>query len=280
MRIRNGVRVLSLTALLWGVAALADAVAIVVAPTAVYLTDRNPSGVVSLYNPTSEPEEVSVEAVFGYPTTDAEGRVLLHLDPTGDDPRSAAGWIQALPRRLVVPPGERRVVRLLARPPEGTPDGEYWTRLILTSRGQSLPVGTPGDSAAVQVGLALEVRTIIAVTYRQGAVETALSVGRFDPQIVGDSLVLHPELIRDGNGAYIGRMEVRLATPDGRELREWEEQVAVYRTYDRRYAYDVSDIEPGTYQVLLRLTTDRDDVPAPHRLRTPPLGMAAEVVRP
>lgn len=280
MRIRRAFRVLALTLLLWGTAVLTEAVAIVVAPTAVYLTDRSPASAVTLFNPSNVPEEVSVDVLFGYPTTSDDGNLYLHLDSTSTDARSAAEWIQALPRRLVVPPGERRVVRLLARHPAGTPDGEYWARLLLTSRGQSIPVGDMADSSAVQVGLALEVRTIIAVTYRKGVVETSLSVGEFAPEIVGDSLILRPELQRGGVGAYIGRMEVRLATLDGQELRRWEEQVAVYRTYHRRYAYDVADVEPGTYQVLLRFTTDREDIAPAHRLQTPPMAVAAEVVRP
>ncbi|MEX2466275.1 MAG: hypothetical protein WD995_05160 [Gemmatimonadota bacterium] len=277
---RNRLRTLALTAALWFGVLLSEAVAIVVAPTAVYLADDNPSAAVSLYNPSNDPEEVTVEAVFGYPTTDEAGNIYLHIDPEGADTRSAAGWIQALPRRLVVPPGERRVVRLLARPPAGTPDGEYWTRLVLTSRGQRVPVAGTPDTAGVQVGLELEVRTIIAVTYRKGAVTTSLSVEDFTPRIEGDTLVVHPELVRGGNGAFIGRMDVILLDQEGSEIRRWTEQVAVYRTYHRRYAYDVSGLESGSYRVVLRLSTERDDVPAASRLPAAPVELAAEVVRP
>jgi P pilus assembly chaperone PapD len=268
-----------LTAFLWLGGLVAEAVAIVVAPTAVHLSDRSPSAAITLYNPSTNPEEVSVETVFGYPTTGEEGGVLLHLDPESTDPRSAAGWIQALPRRLVVPPGQRRVVRLLARPPAGTPDGEYWTRLVLTSRGQSIPVSGTPDTAQVQVGLDLEVRTIIALTYRKGAVTTSLRVDDFAPEIRGDTLVLRPDLVRGGEGAYIGRLEVLVLDGDGVEVGNWSEQVAVYRAYRRRLTYDVSDLAPGVYRVVLRLSTDRDDVPVEARLQTTPLELTAEVVK-
>lgn len=273
-------RILGLTALLWGGALVSEVVAIVVAPTAVYLDDASPSAAITLYNPSTRAEEVSVEAVFGYPTTDSLGNVLLHLDAEADDPRSAAGWIQALPRRLVVPPGERRVVRLLARPPASVEGGEYWTRLVLTSRGQSLPVVGAPDSGRVQVGLDLEVRTIIAVTYRKGEVGTGIDVARFEPEIRGDTLIVHPRLTRLGEGAYIGRLDLRLVDPEGQELRSWAEQVAVYREYGRRWAYDVSDLPAGSYRLELRLGTDRDDIAEDDRLETVPVEMSAEVVRP
>jgi P pilus assembly chaperone PapD len=279
MRPASLLRALSLTVALSLGVLLAEAVAIVVAPTAVYITDREPSAAITLYNPSNDPEEVTVETLFGYPTTDADGRLYLHVDSAGDDPRSAARWIQALPRRVVVPPGERRVVRLLARPPAGAPDGEYWSRLVFTSRAQRLPLAG-ADTAQVSVGLNMQVRTIISVTYRKGEVGTSVSVEEFQPEIQGDTLFMRPALIRGGAGAFIGRMDVRLLDADGSEAAAWSEQVAVYRDYSRRYAYDVSGLPAGTYRIVLRLTTERDDIPAADRLVADPVEVTAEVVRP
>lgn len=259
---------------------VSDLPAVVVAPTAVYLTDAQPSAAINLYNPSSVPEEVEVGAFFGYPATDADGNIYLEMGAGDADVRSAAGWVQALPRRLVVPPGERRVVRVLARPPAGTPDGEYWARVVLTSRGQTLPMSGIADSARVQVGLNLEVRTIIALTYRQGPIETGVSIERFAPQIVGDSLVVRPGFDRTAEGAFIGRVRVALEGPDGEPVRSWEEQIAVYGPYDRRYAFDVSDLPAGSYRAVLRLDTAREDVPEGHRLRFEPVEYVAEVSRP
>ena len=252
--------------------------AIVVAPTALYLTDGRPASAVTLYNPSDVPEEVTVEARFGYPTTDAEGRVRLELADSVDDPRSSADWIQALPRRLVVPPGERRVVRVLARPPADLPDGEYWTRLVLTSRGQRLPVAS-GDSGNLRVGLDLAIRTIIAVTYRKGEVRTGVAVDDFEPRVEGDSLVVRPNLTRREEGAFVGRLDFSLVDAEGEIVREWVEQVAVYRTYHRRYAYDVSSVGPGRYELRLRLGTDREDIQAADRLPATPVDVSARVLR-
>ncbi|MEJ2539878.1 MAG: hypothetical protein P8188_07915 [Gemmatimonadota bacterium] len=278
MKLRSLARSLSWTTLLLALGLVTEAVAIVVAPTAIYLDDADPAAVIQLYNPSSRPEEVSVEALFGFPTTDEEGRLRLDL-VEGDDPRSAAEWVRVLPRRLVVPPGERRAVRLLAQPPAGLADGEYWTRLVFTSRGQEIPVGG-ADAEGVQVGLGLEVRTIIALTYRKGAVSTGLEVRGFDPHIQGDSLVVRPELLRRENGAFIGLMELSLLDADSIPVRQWNEQVAVYRTYHRRFAYDVHGLPRGEYRLVARLGTEREDVDPKDRLVTPAVELVAPVVLP
>lgn len=277
MKLRSATSILAWTMLLLAGGLTTEAVAIVVAPTAIYLTADDRASVIQLYNPSSTAEEISVEAVFGYPATDEAGRIGLRMsqDP---DPRSAAEWIQVLPRRLVVPPGERRAVRLLARPPAELRDGEYWTRLIFTSRGQRVPVGG-GDTTGVQVGLGLEVRTVIALTYRKGQVDTGIRVREFAPRIEGDSLLMRPEFLRAGEGAYIGRMELTLIDSAGLHVRSWEEQLAVYRDYHRHYAYDVGDVPEGEYRLLLHVDTDREDIPEGDRLPTDPVELSVELTR-
>jgi hypothetical protein len=258
-----------------------EAVAIVVAPTAVYMNHRSPSASVTLFNPGTVPEEVSVEAVFGYPATDEEGNMYLFVseDPASDA-RSAAPWIQAFPRRVVVAPGARQIIRIVGRPPADLPDGEYWSRLVFTSRGQRVPVGGAVDTTEVRVGLDLEVRTIIASAYRKGEVQTGVRVEGLEPVIHGDSLVIRPRLIRDGNAAYIGRLEARLDDRDGRTAAQWQAQVAVYRELERRLAWDVSHLPAGQYTLRLRLSTDRDDIPREHRLQADPVELVREVVKP
>lgn len=279
MKSTTFIRALAFTGLLLAVGVVGEVLAIVVAPTAVYLTDRRPAAAVTLYNPSEQPEEVEVGAIFGYPVTTDSGTVELFTGSDTDDPRSAAGWIQALPRRLVVPPGERRIVRLLGRPPADAPDGEYWARLVFNARGQQLPVGGVADSTDISVGVNLQVRTIIATSFRKGPVRTGIAVEDFDPRIEGDSLVVWPTLVRQGNAAFIGRLQAQLVGSAGAVTRAWEGQVAVYEDYARRWAWDVSDLPAGDYTFQMRLSTERDDIPPAHRLPSPPVVRTAQVQR-
>lgn len=270
-------RITLLTLLVGGALLVAEAGSIVVAPTAVYIDHGTRASAVVLFNPGTEPQEITIEAVFGFPTTDESGALFLHMDEEKDHPRSAAAWLRAFPRQLVLGPGERRTVRLLGEPPEDLADGEYWARLVFTSRGMSIPMNANPGAPGVAVGLDLEVRTVIAATYRKGPVSTGLTVHGFAPTHEEESIRFRSRLERGGSAAWIGRLELELAAPEGQVVRRWEEQIAVYEHYDRAFAFPTEGVPPGRYQLRARFSTERDDVPEPFRLTTPEQRLTAEV---
>lgn len=239
--------------------AAALAQAIVVAPHHVFIDHRTRSGVLYLYNPGDRPEEVSVALVFGYPASDSAGNVSVRLieSPPPEEP-SAAGWMRAFPRRTVVAPGQRQAVRLLAQPPAGLPDGEYWTRVIVSSRPAEAPV-TPLDTG-VRVGLTLEVRTVVPVTYRKGSVNTGVEVTGIETAAEGDSLGVRVGMRRLGSAAYLGTLRLALRDSLGAVRVESEQHVAVYHELIRRAALPVGDLPAGTYHLHLRIDTRRSDL--------------------
>src|SRR5207248_11156037 len=178
------------------------------ASRAVLIGARARRGSVLLSNPRSAPVVASISLLFGYPVTDSLGRVALRtIDQPDSTMRSAAGWIQAFPRRLTVRPLERQTIRLLASPPPGLPAGEYWARLVIAARGGRAPGTGVTDTAAVKVGLTLEVRTIIGVYYRQGAVRTGVAMSNLRTALAGDSLVVRSRLVQQGNAPRMGTVQ-------------------------------------------------------------------------
>jgi hypothetical protein len=197
-------------------AAALAAQGVMVAPHAVYIDHRARSGSVLLYNPGTEPVEVSISTLFGYPTTDSSGAIVLKTIEAPDSTvPSALAWIQAFPRRLTVGPRERQTVRLLARPPVGLSDGEYWVRLVIAAQAGRIPISGVADTSAIQVGLTLEVRTIIGVNYRKGPVATGVAVSQLRAQVVGDSLITRARLDRRGNAAFVGMIRQTLVDSTG-----------------------------------------------------------------
>src|SRR5213593_2310243 len=82
---------------------------VMVAPHAVFIDHRLRSGSVLLYNPGTQPVEVTISTIFGYPTTDSSGNIRLYTAENPDSTLpSALAWIQAFPRRLTVAPRERQ----------------------------------------------------------------------------------------------------------------------------------------------------------------------------
>jgi P pilus assembly chaperone PapD len=234
---------------------------VMIAPHAVFIARGARSGSVTLMNPDTAPVEVSVEVFYGYTATDSAGQLMLRTveHPDSTQP-SAAAWLQAFPRRLTIAPREQQVVRLLATPPAGLPDGEYWARLAFTAKAGQLPVEGVTDTANVKVGLTLQVRTVIGVHYRAGVVRTGLSLSGLRAERHGDSVVVHARLERAGNAAYLGTVHGTVVGPGGRSVGEFRVPVTVFFANEPRWAVAIGSVPAARYLLRLEVTTDRDDL--------------------
>jgi P pilus assembly chaperone PapD len=247
---------------------VAAAQGVVVAPHAVVIDHRTRSGSLSLYNPSDQPAEVSLSTFFGYPVTDSAGNFDLRTveRPEASMP-SAAGWLEAFPKRMVLQPKERQTVRLLARPPAGLPDGEYWARLVVAAKAGTVPVTGADDTSGITVGLNLEVRTVLPLQYRKGAVATSLRASALAAGVEGDSLAIRLHLVRQGTAAFIGTVRGALADSAGRTVATFSSPVAVYYEVDPRFtaALPGGRLAPGRYRLSVEVTTEREDL-APETL--------------
>jgi hypothetical protein len=247
---------------------LADA--ILVAPHALFISHDEPTGDVYLLNQGEVAEEVTVELAYGYPATDSLGNITIRfVDELGPDDRAATPWLRAFPRRARVEPGQRQRVRVQATPPADLPDGEYWSRLIVTSRPVEEPVAVV--DTAVQAGVTLELRTITSVTYRKGEVTTGVRLEDFRASQVGDSLEIWVEAVREGNAAFLGTLELGLGPIQGETLTAWRNPIAVYMDQQRRFTLPLQDIAPGDYQLRLAISTARQDIDARFILPAEPI---------
>jgi hypothetical protein len=241
--------------------AILQAQGVLVAPHGIFIDHRTRTASFELYNPNAQPAEVSISTVFGYPVTDSVGNLTLRTTEAPDSSQpSAAGWIEAYPRRLILRPMERQRVRLLARPPVGLPDGEYWTRLVVAAKGGRIPVAGVADTTAIQIGLTLEMRTIIAVFYRKGPVRTGVTLSDVRAEMVRDSLIVRARLTRQGNAAFIGTLRGRLLDPDGRPVATFASQLGVYYGLEPRFAAAVRSLPPARYTLQLEVSSEREDL--------------------
>lgn len=248
-----------LTLLLVGWAVRAGAAA--VSPMAVYLDDRARTSSITLFNPGELAEEIEIGFAFGYPTSDAEGNVGVALveEPGADEP-NAVPWLRAFPRRLVLEPGQRQVVRIMVQPPAGLDDGEYWGRALIRSRGGQPPIEELRGDVAVQVNV--ETVVVAAVSYRHGRVDTGLEVVAAGARRDGGRVVGLIDLARMGNAAFLGRIVAEVIDGEGMVLGATEDVLAVYRTIRRRVEVPVPAGAEGPLRLRYRLDTDRDDLPA------------------
>ena len=242
-------------------AASLQAQGVMVAPHAVYIDHRVRSGSVLLYNPGTDPVEVTISTLFGYPTTDSTGAIVLRTVEAPDSTLpSALAWIQAFPRRLTVAPLERQTIRLLARPPAGLPDGEYWVRLMIAAKAGQVPIVGVSDTTAIQVGLTLEVRTIIGIAYRKGPVTTRVVLSNVRAQLLGDTLVTWSRLVRQGNAAFVGTVRGTLVDSTGATRASFATPLGVYITMEPRIASVIGKLPRGRYWLRYEVVAEREDL--------------------
>lgn len=270
-------RLLPLLGLVAGAVRVAGAQGIVVAPHAVYVDHRTRSTSITLYNPGADPVEASISFLYGYPVTDSAGHLtLFEPDSVSAEMPAASRWIDAFPKRVSVPPLARQTVRLLARPPAGLPDGEYWARVVITAKGGSLPV-TGADTSAIRIGLSLEVRTIIPLIYRKGALRTSLSVASIRTARRGDSLEVRPHLRREGTAAYTGTARGTLVSANGKAVATFSEPIAVYYDAEPAFTLPIQTLPAGNYRLRLEFASERPDIAPELLLRAPPIRDSVEV---
>ncbi|HXM38483.1 MAG TPA: hypothetical protein VN908_07465 [Gemmatimonadales bacterium] len=258
-----------------------DAQGVMVAPHAVYIDHRVRSGSVLLYNPGTEPVEVTISTFFGYPVTDSTGTIMLRTVEAPDSTQpSALAWVQAFPRRLTVAPLERQTVRLLGRPPAALADGEYWLRLVIAAKGGQVPVTGIPDSSGIQVGLTLEVRTVIGVAYRKGAVSTGVALSNVRAQLKGDTLFTWGRLERRGNAAFVGVVRGTLVDSTRAVRASFTSPLGVYFTMEPRIAVVVGRLPRGRYWLRYEVAAEREDLDPAVVLKAPTVRDSVQLVVP
>jgi fimbrial chaperone protein len=272
---RSTLRSVVMAALL-SLCAAGQAAAVAVSPNALYIDHRTRSGTLTLFNPGSLPEEITLSFAYGYPRSDAEGRITVPLDsvaPAGEP--SVLPWVRAFPRRLRLEPGQRQVVRILVSPPAGLAPGEYWGRIRIHSTGGQPPIEQTVDgNVRTSVSVAMEI--VAPVNYRNGDVRTGVRVRQKAVRATPEGAELTLDLEREGNAAFIGRVRAQLVAPDGRVVAEAEDGVAVYRDLRKVLLVPLPEARPlRGYRVSFTLDTERPDLPPESVLSAPPVDDSA-----
>ena len=148
---------------------------VIISPYILYTDTKNKFGAFTVQNESNEIYEIDISFIFGYPVTDSVGNPTMnYIDQPDSSMPSIVGWIKAFPRKFVLNPGQKQIVRMTVKPPVGTEPGTYWSRIITSASPQSVPIDTLKDGVRAQIKFVLN--QITTFLYRVEPTTTGIEI--------------------------------------------------------------------------------------------------------
>lgn len=153
---------------------------------------------------------------------------------------SAKRMLRFVPKRFTLKPGERQIVRVMARRPQDLPDGDYHSHLLF----REVPLGQKSkadiEAERSEQKVQFEIRALygiaVPVIVQKGAISSDIDLGNayYVPASDGAPAHLAVELERSGNAEGAGRLYVEYVPGEGGEPVEvtpslW---IPIYREVD------------------------------------------------
>lgn len=239
-------------------------------PTEVFVAPPNRSAPITVTNPTDSLLEVWVTFGYGYPVKYDSGKVVMYLpDSVYPGEPSAAGWLRAIPQRFSLRPQESQVVRLYGVPPPGTPTGEYWARVVVSSKPRTGPVIR--NQQQTRVTMDIVTQTSVPFHFRNGLVSSSIAIRQAGAYIDDGFLRLQLKLQRLGNASFWGRINYKLLNASGKLLRTKDFRLVVYKDMDYMALDTLPSVYAGPYTVELLFDGNHPSLGAQYRLNSEPI---------
>jgi P pilus assembly chaperone PapD len=235
-----------------------------VSPQAVIMSDRAPSGALTVLNPNDEPIMVSLSLRYGWVETDpTTGRTVVRLtDDSLSAGNSAVPIVRFAPPRFRLAAGAAQVVRFVAVPAASVIEGEYWARVLVSAKaaGEVFPSALTGVTATGKVNI--EVQTVLPLFFRKGRVQTGLRADIGNAKWHGDTLTVRPTFTRLGTGVALGALRLEALDDRDRVLASSNRQLAVYHALSPSFDLPVAPEDaPRVASIRLTVTSQRPDLP-------------------
>lgn len=251
---------------------------VAIAPSTVFIDDRSNIGTIYISNRTDDTQEVSISFVFGYPTSDEFGNmVMTYDDPESYELYALDEWIRAFPRSFVLAPRQQQAVRFQVRPQPEKDDGVYWTRVKILANPQASEIDVTASEEEIATRVTFRFEQIIAAFYKKGNTTTGVLIHNIDVLYEDERLILMPHLERTGNAPFIGSMFAKIYDAEGTLVAERQRTTTAYFKETRRLDIDVAGLEPGNYRVELTFETRRGDISPTDLVQAPPITEVVEV---
>lgn len=251
-----------------------------IAPIFVFMDDRNRFGSFVVLNGSSQNQEISVDFIFGYSSTDSLGNgLMVYDDPEVFAKYSVTDWVRAFPRTFVLEPGQRQTIRINARPPTEIADGMYWTRIRTTSNPQ-IPSVDDLAVEGVRTQITFRFEQVTALFYKKGNLTTGLNLSNIRAERNENQVAALVDINRTGNAPFFGSAHITIRNSDNRVVAESSFPVSIYFDGTRRFSIPVDGLQSGTYTIDTRFESQRNDMPSQDIVQMTPVTQSAIVLIP
>ncbi len=251
---------------------------VIISPYIVYTDASNRYGSMIVQNESTDIYEISISFVFGYPVSDSLGTVSMKYinEPSADMP-SIVDWIRAFPKKFVLTPKQRQIVRMSIRPPAGIEDGTYWARIVTSAVPQTTSIDTVNKGVTAKIKFVLN--QVTSIFYRTDNVQTGIKIN--DVKVLKDTnkIILRTSVERINNSPFIGDVAYALTDSLGNVVKEGKEYVAVYFDLVKNITFEFDKkIAPGKYKAEIKfISNEKEDIPESKLKPLPPITKTIEL---
>lgn len=204
---------------------------LLVAPTRLVLDGRKGAEII-LNNIGDQPAVYRVSVEFRRMTENGD---LVDVATPSDADKKAEDMIIYAPRKVALAPHEPQAIRIVARAPQGLPDGEYRVHMLFRAIPPATPVVQSGadQPKGVQFKLTPVYGVTIPVIVRLGNLQATAGIAdvHLDHDAAGPRIAL--DLVRQGTRSTYG--EVRVVKAGVKDPIADEKGVAVYTEVGKRH---------------------------------------------
>ena len=234
---------------------------VIISPYIVYIDPQDRFGSYIVQNESNEEYEISISFVFGFPVSDSTGQgSMRYIEDVPDSMPALNNWIRAFPRKFILPPKQRQIIRMTVRPPDTLKPGTYWTRIVTSAVPKAVDVGTDTTGISAKVNFVLN--QVTTALYRIEPAESGVEFTDFSIEKDTSSVSLFATLNRTGNTPFYGDVTMKFYTADSVLIDQKEEFVSLFYNAVKRFDILTDTLQTGKYWAELSIQhNEKEDIP-------------------
>lgn len=231
---------------------------VIISPYILYTDTKNKFGTFIVQNESDQIYEIGISFIFGYPVTDSLGNATMKYYEQADSSLpSMVDWIKAFPRKFILDPKQRQVIRMTVKPPSDVPAGTYWSRIVTSATPQSPPIDTLSGGVRAQIKFVLN--QITTFLYRVDPTTTGIEVKDLFTEIDSSNVNIYAYLVRTGNSPFFGDITATVRNSNSEVVAEEEQGLNNYFELVKKFQFPLEKFTSGDYRIELTVISNEKE---------------------